>query len=216
MPEVRCPRCGGSGRFGTTASGQKCQHCFGTGRIMVEKPNPPSGKQCFPADVLIRTAAGARSIAEIQAGDFVMAYDRNGMLAPQRVAKKTSHKVGSVVVVRTDGEWSVVATAAHAVLTPRGWKRIADLRTGDDVIQVTTEGERLVRTVLTVSSRGLEPVYNLIVEHHYSFVTDGGCVAHSFSYCRSARVMAHELARIARNLLQRFHGFSPTHSRTAQ
>ncbi|MES9836519.1 MAG: Hint domain-containing protein [Candidatus Thiodiazotropha sp.] len=155
---------------------------------------------CFPGDTEIKTPYGWKPIKDLSTGSAVVSYTKNGQLVNSRVLKQCSHALCSVVtIVTADENASFTATEIHAVNTSRGWLRINQLKVDDKVIYLADNGKTACHTVLSIEkTQRREMVYNLIVENHYTFITRS-CLAHSFSYFRTIKILAYEFLRRVRS-----------------
>lgn len=156
------------------------------------------GGSCFPSDADVMTPTGWRKISNLSSGDRVIAIDREGRRHSRQVLRVREYRPAPILEVRTSGE-SVAVTPSHSLLTECGWRRVADLRQGDALLQIAGDHSLQRVTVQSVNATGrFEPVFNLVVESDYTFVVRG-CLAHSFSYLRLVRIFAWEAKqRIAR------------------
>lgn len=186
MAKKNC-QCGWSGE----TSSFKCPRCGS------------SLSECFPASTQILTVSGMKSIAEIEAGEMVVAYGTDGALSSQKVLKRKNHGPTQILRVVTDDGKYLRVTGGHSVLTSAGWRRINQLQP-DDILLSMVDGVLTKNVVLTIEvEANCEPVYNLIVDGDYTFLPEG-CIAHSFTYFRTPRIWFsrfwHSLSRPARQL----------------
>jgi len=152
------------------------------------------GNGCFPADTPILTPRGWRRIAEIKAGDIVLARTWTGRLAPRPVIRRKDYSESRILSVVSDsGEVLFRITRSDSVLTAQGWRRIDQLQPGDELHGLDERGtETVVKVGRIVDTELVEPVHNLIVARSYNFLVQG-CVSHSFTYFRIPRIVASEI-----------------------
>ena len=202
MAKETCSACGGSGLFGDMSKGEKCQHCYGTG--MVDAPTSShssgghsgsGGSGCFTGCTKVLTPKGWIRIDQISANDIVLAVSGESEFEEAKVSKVIVHPPQNVINVETSHA-SIDVTDIHAIKTERGWIRAGKAKVGENLVHLTSEGDSKVSEIKSIKNNGkVEPVYNLIVEKHYTFVVDG-CLAHSFSYFRQTRIILSELVRV--------------------
>ena len=150
----------------------------GVGLAMSGFVGVPAGGGCFTADTRVWTADGLRRISEIVIGDMVEVYDpetREVVMAP--VCDTLVHQDHPLWHLRIYGD-VVTTTAEHPFLTPDGWLRADELRTGTSV--VTPSGLEVVEES---HARGdTATVYNLHVDHpaHTYLIGTARWVVHNF------------------------------------
>lgn len=136
----------------------------------------PETAACFPAEMKVLTAEGAKSIRDIRIGDRVLTADEEG--------KKTFQPVLKTLVDRNNHYYlinhAIKVTALHRIATAEGWKEAQNLQVGDR-IRSEDGGLVAVESIERVSKE--QPVYNLTVaENHNFFVTpdgQGGYLVHN-------------------------------------
>lgn len=161
------------------------------------------GGTCFPPNARVLTPSGWRRIADIEAGDEVLAHAADGQLRPQAVVRRRDHEPAALVaVLGRNGDEILRATPEHTVLTNGGWTTIGELREGEHLPCVSSAGSESVHIVAgVVATDTVMPVHNLIVAGDYTFVVKG-CIFHSFTYFRSLRVLLGRLGRSAASVLR--------------
>ncbi len=98
----------------------------------LESTNP-----CVTGDTLVATSRGLEKIEEIVNKDREMLVDPrlNGGYPEFKKAKRiffTGKK--KVYRLKTSSGYELVATGEHRILTPRGWKKLSELKRGDKVL----------------------------------------------------------------------------------
>ena len=119
------------------------------------------GLACFTADTRVWTADGLRRISEIVVGAMVEVYDpetREVVMAP--VCETLVHHDHPLWHLRIYGD-VVTTTAEHPFLTPSGWLRADELRSG--IAVVTPSGLEVVEE--SQAREDTATVYNLHVDH---------------------------------------------------
>lgn len=150
----------------------------GVGLAMSSFVGVPAGGGCFTADTRVWTADGLRRISEIVIGDMVEVYDpetREVVMAP--VCETLVHQDHPLWHLRIYGD-VVTTTAEHPFLTPDGWVRADELRTG--ALVVTPSGVEVVEESYALGETAT--VYNLHVEHpaHTYLIGTARWVVHNF------------------------------------
>jgi hypothetical protein len=131
---------------------------------------------CFPAEMKVLTAEGARSIRDIRVGDRVLTADERGEKSFQPVLKTLADRNNHYYLINN----AIKVTALHRIATAEGWKKAQDLKVGD---RIRVEDGGLV-AVESIERVGKDlPVYNLTVaENHNFYVTpdgQGGYLVHN-------------------------------------
>lgn len=137
-----------------------------------------SGGGCFTADTRVWTANGLQRIAEIVIGDMVEVYDPETatvMMAP--VCDTLVHQDHPLWHLRIYGD-VIGTTAEHPFLTPDGWLRADELRTGMAV--VTASGQEIVEESYARGTTAT--VYNLHIDHpaHTYLIGTARWVVHNY------------------------------------
>jgi hypothetical protein len=153
-------------------------------------------KQCFPAHTKILTPSGEREIASLRVGDRVCSWSPHG-LTVQTVTALRVRGMGEVVKVGFAQGLPLLVTRHHTVHTARGWRRVGELRTGDQL----TSSDGSARIVNDIVSIGREPVFGLRTTGEHTFIAEG-LVAHNFTELRRLRTLLHRLF-----IDWRFHGY---------
>jgi hypothetical protein len=137
------------------------------------KGAPEDFTGCLAAGTLVRLADGREvPIERIQVGDAVEAYDQDGRHAAKALVEKVlvhpqSHQ--HLAAVRTADGHALQATLNHPILTPGGWRQVAELTPGS-VVYVYDAGRdafvetKVVSIVRDASEAGV--VYNLKTSLH--------------------------------------------------
>jgi predicted phage terminase large subunit-like protein len=94
------------------------------------------GGNCFPAWVKVSTPGGYRPIANVFAGDMVLAFDHSlGKVVNSRVIAARQLKTDELYEIRTVSGYSFQCTGNHPVfVSGRGYIRADSLGSGDTVI----------------------------------------------------------------------------------
>ncbi|MDB5096180.1 MAG: hypothetical protein JWM80_601 [Cyanobacteria bacterium RYN_339] len=135
------------------------------------KGAPEDFTGCFVAGTPVRLADGREvPIERIQVGDTVQAYNQEThQAAPAKVERVLVHNEGQhhLTAVRTADGHALQATANHPILTPGGWKQVAELAPGDTVY--VFDGAAFVETkIVSIVRDEAETgvVYNLKTSLH--------------------------------------------------
>jgi RHS repeat-associated protein len=144
---------------------------------------PPRGPQCFVAGTLIQTAAGAKPIEEVRAGDIVLSSEPertdSSSLRPQsQTVTQTFQRVATEVVDIHIGKTTITTTLEHPFwVVGAGWTAAGELRRGSALL--TKDG--LVVHVDTIERReGKFKVYNFEVGvTHTYYVGAAGVLVHN-------------------------------------
>ena len=135
---------------------------------------------CFIEGTLVKAAEGLVPIEEIEAGNYVWAWDEeSGQVALRQVVETYINDTSELVHVFVAGE-EIVSTPNHPFYSPvKGWTEACRLRAGD--ILVLVNGEYVV--VEKVQHELLEAptkVYNFQTEgFHTYFITSVGILVHN-------------------------------------
>jgi tape measure domain-containing protein len=133
---------------------------------------------CFTGDTRVWTSNGLMRIAEIVPGDIVEVYDpETGAVVMSTVADTLVHVDHPVWHLRIYGD-VISTTAEHPFLTPDGWRRADELRTGSAVITAT--GREIVEE--SHDAGRVATVHNIHVDHpaHTYLVGTARWVVHNF------------------------------------
>lgn len=138
---------------------------------------------CFAAGTKVHTAAGPKSIEDVEVGDLVWSRDpETGELALRRVTKTfvtPDRPLLEVVVAAANGETEKLRpTSEHPFwVRDRGWVKAGELRPGDELPQL--DGGWL-RVAGLAESGERATVYNFEVEgFHTYFVGELGAWVHN-------------------------------------
>lgn len=137
------------------------------------------GNVCFVAGTLVLAATGAKAIEDIEAGDYVWAWDEEtGDVSLKRVLETYINETNEQVHLQVNGE-EIVSTPSHPFYSPvKGWTDAVRLRAGD--ILVLVNGEYVV--VEAVQHEFLESpiaVYNFSVENYHTYYVASGVLVHN-------------------------------------
>jgi hypothetical protein len=148
-----------------------------------------SDASCFPAEALVATPLGLRTIASLCPGDEVLSYSAAQGLTRERVTRLLCHGAASLWVTELGTGAELVSTGNHRMLTARGWVRVDSLRRGD---RLTVDGGFVSVLRDPRSSGRRAPVFNLYTTGPHNFVVDG-CVAHNFTTMPLLRTLMHRV-----------------------
>jgi len=113
---------------------------------------------CHPAGTPILLQDGStKPVEEIRAGDALASVlDFGGRTAPAIVTAAGSRRAACYRLTIEGVRESLLATAEHPILTPRGWVSVAELRAGDVAFRARSLGsDRPGATRIRVPSHGL-------------------------------------------------------------
>ena len=139
-----------------------------------------TSKACFVAGTTVLAAAGHVAIENIEAGDYVWAWDEEtGEVGLKQVVETYVNESSELIHVFVNGE-EIITTPTHPFYSPvKGWTEAAKLRAGD--ILVLVNGEYVV--VEKVQHEILEApvaVYNFQVDNYHTyFVSNIGVLVHN-------------------------------------
>ena len=133
---------------------------------------------CFPADMLVLTTNGAKSIGDIKVGDRVLSVDAAGQQVASDVLKTYADRNNHYYLING----KIKVTAFHRFLTDAGWKRARELEVGD---RMQTAGGSY-EEIATLERFTVElDVYNLTItsNHNFFISADGknGYLVHNTS-----------------------------------
>ena len=135
---------------------------------------------CFIAGTFVATQDGSVPIEEIEAGDYVWAWDEEtGDVALKQVVETYVHEADELIHLSVNGE-EITCTPGHPFYSPvKGWTEAVHLRAGD--ILVLVNGEYVV--VEKIQHELLEnpvEVYNFQVEDYHTYYVSGiGVLVHN-------------------------------------
>lgn len=95
----------------------------------IPTPADTCGAACVVADTLILTDKGTVPIVNVNVGDLVLTH--NGVYG--KVTDRVINGVKHVYQLSFESGNYVTATENHPFLTPKGWKRLDQLQTGEEV-----------------------------------------------------------------------------------
>lgn len=142
------------------------------------KPEKGKGEKapdhvCFVGDTLISTITGDKPIKDVHIGDLVLT--RKGY---KRVINAGVTGVKEAFKYTLNGV-ELGATKDHPVWTKKGFKAIAELHPGDTLctLALTDFFEEVLLNSEEPVSLGVQPVYNLTVEHEHEYFANGVLVS---------------------------------------
>ena len=156
---------------------------------------------CFPVGTLVQTPNGLRKIETLSAGELVTTWSERrkewSVVAPVLCRKK--HLNSEVMALALEDGQEIAVTAAHSLMTSRGWVKVWDITTDDMVL---TENGFLRCVGLRNEGKGFT-TFNLVVCDDFSFVANG-VVGHSFTLLRGARMAVWRFRAAIERMFQRF------------
>ncbi|MCP5024211.1 MAG: hypothetical protein GY930_20880, partial [bacterium] len=145
-------------------------------------PPPPPRGLCFVAGTLVLSADGPVKIEEVEAGDWVLAWNFETQMQEYRQVLHPIEREASLTlvleVVDSSGKTAMMElTAEHPLRTMGGlWKSAQVIELGERL--VTVNGECEVVCIMRVP--GMQKVYNFEVQGlHCYFVSSVGVLAHN-------------------------------------
>lgn len=164
---------------------------------------PMTSSSCFPAGTKILTPQGNVDIAQISNGQSVLSF------CP--VSGNVCH--AEVLQIKADTSWIwhielsndqiIRTTKYHSFQCDSGWKKVSEMRSGDILSVRSSDGKMVKAGVKKCGATATkEPVYNLIVDQHFTYIADGMMVS-SFTYCRSLRILKWKLCAFLINTFKR-------------
>jgi hypothetical protein len=196
-----CPSCNGSGNKaydGPTGSLNGCPSCNGQGWVYTNNSGGGGGT-CFPGYTRVQPPSGLQNLSDLKKGDIVLSLDKQGVMSTQTILKKIKHLPTPIVTVITNNN-SFDVTTVHAIKTKRGYLRVNQLKQGDTIYETSKSGQQIENCFIQVKNNGeVKPFYNLIISETYTFLPQG-CIAHSFSYFRTTRVVIHSIYYIIKRI----------------
>lgn len=129
------------------------------------------GGGCFRAGTLIQQDKGSSiSIESLKVGDTVLAFDENGTLHNAKVVEVHKHEEPEEIIRVSFWRGYVDITSNHWVLNQyNSFVEIGSLTKHDALV----DGMNHLRPILKAEVIAVEPVYNLTVEPHHTFIANG-------------------------------------------
>lgn len=95
--------------------------------------------KCSPSGSKVYTSCGYKTIGQLSKEKYFIAYalDENTKEVVQRRAVAIRDKLSSAYTIKTESGFKFMATEVHPILTPDGWRLMADLQEGDYVAVAT-------------------------------------------------------------------------------
>ena len=146
--------------------------------------------QCFTGDTLVDTEDGYRRIDEIEAGDYVLAYNsETGECELKEVLSVSATDTDVIVHVMTSDGEEIRTTMYHPFYVKDEesgkWKAASNLVRGD--LLLTENGEKVyVKEVRIEKSAEPVKVYNLEVDELHTYFVAGGVLVHNMCSSGSA------------------------------
>jgi hypothetical protein len=148
------------------------------------------GSGCFASGTLVKTIAGPKDIATLNKGDLVITFDPHCNMEVVRPILKVAHKRNIICEITFADGKTLRTTATHSLSVGRVWKKVSQLKAGDCLTCLSATGLIESNAIASISrSSGMEDVHNLVVEGNFTFIA-GDVLAHSFTHCRAARIVA--------------------------
>lgn len=127
------------------------------------------GGGCFRAGTLISTPNGNIPIDRLKEGDEVWSFDESGAILKSKVAKTHFHERDTILRVDFWGGFFHI-TPNHWVLNQfYAFVEMGTLKVEDALVDFKNH----LRPIKAIEVIGEEPVYNLTVEPHHTYIADG-------------------------------------------
>lgn len=129
------------------------------------------GGGCFRAGTQVQLEHGkTKAIEELKEGDEILAFDENGQIHLAKVTKLHYHADPQPILRVKFWRGEVFITPNHWVLNQYGnFVEMGSLTTHDAVV----DGMGHLRPIIDAELVGFEPVWNLTVEPHHTFIANG-------------------------------------------
>lgn len=130
-----------------------------------------SGGGCFKAGTLIQQRDGKSTPIELlKEGDEVLSFDASGEVHAARITKVHYHESPEPILLVKFWGGEINITPNHWVLNQYGaFAEMGRLTTHDALV----DGMGHLRPIISATPIGHEPVWNLTVEPHHTFIADG-------------------------------------------
>ncbi len=130
-----------------------------------------SGGGCFRKGTLIQLEGGKSVMIDaLKAGDEVLAFDEGGDIHVAKVTQVHYHADPQPILKVRFWRGEVFITPNHWVLNQYGnFAEIGQLSTHDALV----DGMGHLRPIIDAELVGYEPVWNLTVEPHHTFIANG-------------------------------------------
>lgn len=129
------------------------------------------GAGCFRAGAQVQLEGGKTiAIEQLKEGDAVLAFDERGAIHLAKVTKVHVHSEPQPILRVKFWRGEIHITPNHWVLNQYGnFTEIGTLTVHDALV----DGMGHLRPIISMEHVGDEPVYNLTVEPHHTFICDG-------------------------------------------
>lgn len=134
---------------------------------------------CFIEETTVMTTSGAKTIAQINKGDYVYSYNEvTQEYSYQKVTQKMIGETYETFKVYTDND-CVESTANHPYYCENGWTAASNLSIGDRIL--SKDGDyKTVTAIEPVSHDDPVKIYNISIENNHTFmVGDDSLVVHN-------------------------------------
>lgn len=130
-----------------------------------------AGGGCFRAGSLVQLPGGqTKPIEEIKEGDIVLSFDEAGVVHESKVLKLHVHEDPQPVIRVKYWRGEVSLTPNHWVLNQyHSFVEVGSMTTEDAFV----DGMGHLRPIISCEFVGHEPVYNLTVDVHHTFICQG-------------------------------------------
>jgi len=163
----------------------------GTGAAVSREAGTYGNDICFPGDMLVTMAGGgSKPVSAVKAGDEVITVDpsthrtRTVTVKQLTVHAAKNYAITSLLLLSaTGGDRDIrlvsrvlQATPNHPMVTVRGYRKVGDLKEGDQVLcQDEKTGIYREFTVWdkTENAGGVQPVYNIVAGGGSTFIMNG-------------------------------------------
>lgn len=133
---------------------------------------------CLTGDTIVNTTAGDIPIKDmVGKSGMVHCYDevtKCDAIGNYNNVRMTARQQPIYQIELEDGR-TIKATAEHPVLTNHGWKKVIELDTNDEIVDIY----RGMVKIKSIKLIGYEDVYNMEVEKYHNFSVNGGLIVHN-------------------------------------
>ncbi|QPF85527.1 hypothetical protein IC762_04140 [Bradyrhizobium genosp. L] len=130
-----------------------------------------------------------KTIPQISKGDRVWTKPSAAASLELCTVKRVQRfDAGEIVSIRFASGRALRVTKSHSLLSEdHGWTTVRKLRFGQALLR-NDHLDSYFDEILEITECEREPVYNLVVDKNFTFLVQGGYVAHSFTVARAPRV----------------------------
>ena len=139
--------------------------------------------QCLPADTLIKTDHGHKSIVDLAPGDKVASLDleTNNVVYTRFENLRQTGIVDSLYCLSLAGGIEIKCTGNHPILTERGYVRADQINPKKNRIVFAENGYIYKKVVVGIRIEKVQnlPVYDIEVPKYHNFILANGAVVHN-------------------------------------